>query len=140
MKNNQLIVEIVTPEKKRIFDRVVSCSAPGVWGSFQILKNHTEFMSQLTTGELKLEIDGKTLIFALSGGFAEVRENKVTLLLETFESPEEIDVERARKALERAQRRLKEHPPGTDIQRAQAALARAMNRLRVAKKVSISQN
>jgi len=136
-----LTVEIVTPQKRRVYEQAVSCSAPGVSGNFQILVNHTDFMSQLDIGELKITTaDSQNLEFALSGGFLEVKDNRILLLLESFEAPDEIDVERAQKALERARQRLRENPPGTDLERARIAMARAMNRLRVAKKVLISQN
>ncbi len=136
MNANNLIVEITTPQKKRVFEEVISCSAPGVMGSFQVLFNHAPLLSELGVGEIKIETGERQLFFATSGGFLEVLNNRVSLLLETCESAEEIDIRRAESAAERARRRLKERQKDLDEARAAAALARAMNRLRVARKIS----
>ena len=77
--------------------------------------------------------DGTLLTYATSGGFLEVRDNRVRVLLDTAERVEEIDVERATAARERAERRLRERAADVDVPRAEAALRRALNRLRTAR-------
>ncbi len=136
MAEEYLKIEITTPHKQWMFEEAISCSAPGTLGRFQVLVKHAPLMSQLGIGELKVALPNGVRYFALSGGFLEVRNNRVILLLETCEAAEEIDVERAEQALRRAKKRLQERSPGLDVLRAEAALARAMNRLKVAKKIT----
>ncbi len=138
MNMNVFKVDISTPQKSWTFENVVSCSAPGKKGNFQVLFNHAPLISQLETGEIKIQIAEKTTYFATGGGFLEVNNNNVTLVLESCEEASEIDVERARKAAERARKRLSSRSEGIDIARAEAALARALNRLRVAMKIGLS--
>ncbi len=138
MTDKRMRVEIVTPQRHLAYEEVVSCSAPGVLGCFQILPDHTEFVSELTIGEIKVEFSDHTKFFATTGGFLEVLNNRVLLLLETCEQAEEIDVDRAMKALERAKRRLQERSPEIDVARAKAALLRATNRLKIAQKLSLA--
>lgn len=95
-------------------------------------------ISELAVGEVKVVLPDGTKHFAVGGGFLEVVDNQVLLLLETAEAAEEIDVERAQKAKERADLRLSDRNPSIDVARAEAALARALNRLKVAAKVSTS--
>ncbi len=136
MEANVLNIEITTPERKWVFDRAVSCSAPGVKGGFQVLYNHAPLLSQLEIGEIKIQLDdGSISYFATSGGFLEVLNNKVSLLLETCERADEIDLERAQRAAERARERLKQRDPNIDFARARAALQRAINRMKVANKM-----
>ena len=131
-------VDIVTPLKHWSFDTVISCTAPGTLGSFEILLNHAPLINQIEIGEIKIVLDGETRYFATSGGFLEVLNNKVSLVLETCEEASQIDVERAKKAAERARERLKKHEPNTDITRAEIALSRALNRLKVVKRIHVS--
>ena len=133
--NDLLTVSITTPQKKRVFEGVNSCTAPGTRGSFQILVNHAPLLCQLEIGEIKLESDKGLERFSTSGGFLEVLKNNVSLLLESCEKAEEIDVERAKSALERARKRLQEKKAELDSSRAEAALLRALNRIRIAGKV-----
>ena len=126
-------MEIVTPRRTVYAGEVVSFSAPGTAGGFQVLFNHAALLSSLETGEVKVvEPDGSELRYATSGGFVEVRNNTVVLLAETAERSDEIDVKRASASRERAQRRLAERTADLDIERARAALSRALNRLKVA--------
>jgi F-type H+-transporting ATPase subunit epsilon len=136
MAQKHLNIELATPTSKRNIGEALSCSAPGVLGKFQILPDHTTFISELAIGEMKIELPEKTQHYAISGGFLEVVDNQVLLLLETAESAEEIDVQRADQAKERAQKRLHSFDSGLDVTRAEAALARALNRLKVAQRVS----
>lgn len=133
--SNYLTVSITTPQKKRVFEGVRSCTAPGIKGSFQILVDHAPLLSQLEIGEIKLESDKGLERYSTSGGFLEVLKNNVSLLLESCEKAEEIDVERAKSALERARKRMQEKSADLDIMRAEAALLRALNRIRIAGKV-----
>lgn len=126
-------LEIVTPERVVYSGDVVSLSAPGVLGGFQVLAGHAPMLAQIGVGVLKVVFpNGVQRYFATSGGFVEVKGPRVVVLAETAEAAEEIDVRRAQAAFDRAQRRLKEDGPDVDRVRAQAALARAQNRLRVA--------
>lgn len=133
MDEKRYRLEIVTPRRTVYASEVVSFSAPGVVGGFQVLFNHAALLSSLQTGEVKLvEPDGAEWRYATSGGFVEVRNNTVVLLAETAERADEIDVGRARAARDRAHQRLSQRAQDLDIARARAALARAMNRLKVA--------
>lgn len=125
-------LEIVTPRKVVYSGDVVSFSAPGEVGSFQVLYNHAPLLSAIVVGEVKIQqSDGKLTRYATSGGFVEVLSNRVVLLAETAESPEDIDVRRAEEAKRRAEKRLHEPSSDLDVQRARLALARALNRLRI---------
>lgn len=126
-------LEIVTPRGMVFTGEVVSFSAPGVVGGFQVLHSHAPFLSALKIGEVKIiDASGKEYRYATSGGFVEVRDNRVILLAETTERADEIDVERAQTARDRSKQRIGEKKPGTDIERARSALQRALNRLKIA--------
>lgn len=133
-------VEITSPQKKWVFDEVISCTAPGTKGSLQILINHAPLLNKIEIGEVKLETESGMSYFSTSGGFLEVLDNNVSLLLETCEEAKNIDVRRAEQAAERAKNRLKMHSPDIDLTRAKIALARALNRLRVVEKFSLSSH
>lgn len=125
-------LEIITPSKSVFNDSVVSATFPGARGEFQVLFNHADLMSVIEIGRLRIEKDGETLLFATSGGTVEVKNNKVLFLAETVEESSLIDLERAKRALERAQERLKsENRSEVDFSRAEAALQRALNRIKV---------
>jgi F-type H+-transporting ATPase subunit epsilon len=131
MFDKPFTLEIITPERTVLSAQVVSVSAPGIEGGFQVLFEHAPLLSALDTGRVMVQkADGTRDVFATSGGFLEVRDNKVLLLLETAERPQEIDVQRAEAALDRAKERLAHRTPEMDVLRAEAALHRAMNRLR----------
>lgn len=126
-------LEIVTPKKIVFSGDVISFSAPGVVGSFQLLKSHAPLLSSISIGEVKLvDTSGAESHYATSGGFVEVHENKAILLAETAERSDEIDVARAEAARERARKLLAEKQANIDLDRARLALFRAMNRLKVA--------
>lgn len=128
-------LEIVTPKKTVFKGHVLSVSAPGAMGGFQVLVNHAPLLSSLRVGQIKVvDPEGTESRFATSGGFLEVRQNVVTLLAETAERAEEIDVQRAREAQERSLGRMKERSAGIDVDRARLALQRAINRLKIAGK------
>ena len=125
-----LKLEIVTPDKLVLDEQVDYVGAPGFNGEFGVLPNHIAFLSALQIGNLYYKQGGKAHYVFLSGGFADVSNNKVTILAESAEKAEEIDLERARKAKERAEQRMAQQKEKVDFARAQAALQRAMARMR----------
>ena len=125
-------VEIVTPRRVAFKGDVTSISVPGASGGFQVLHNHAPLLAALTIGMVKLhEADGTERRFAVSGGFVEVRENKVVMLADAAERTDEIDRDRAVAARDRAEKRLAEKKPDLDFERAKLSFSRAVNRLRV---------
>lgn len=127
-------LDIVTPETTVYSGTVESLRAPGTEGGFGVLARHHPMLAGLTVGEIIYREEGAPpKRMATSGGFAEVRRDKVTLLVETAEGAAEIDVARAEAALARAKERLaQQRADEIDVARAEVALARAINRLRVA--------
>jgi len=128
-------LEIVTPEKTVVSEDVQIVMAPGVLGEFGVLIGHTPFLTALKTGVVRYsDSRGVEHMVFVSGGFAEALPQKVTILAESAERRRDIDVERARAALERAQKRLAEQRSKEefDFVRAQTALQRALIRLRIA--------
>ena len=133
MADKTFHLEIVTPKRIVFKGEATSFSAPGVNGGFQVLHSHAPLLASVKIGKVKIvETSGTESHYAISGGFVEVRENKVILLAETAERIDEIDVERVKAARDRALKRLAEKYPDTDIERAKLALYRALNRLKIA--------
>ncbi len=136
---NKLNLEVVTPRKLVVSDEVDLCTVPGTEGVFGVMANHAPILSTLNIGQMHFNKDGETVKLAISGGFVEVSNNKMTVLAEAAEVSEEIDVERALRAKERAEKRIQEAQAGKediDMARAMAAMARATARLKVAGKMS----
>ena len=130
-------MEIVTPFGKTLTEEVSSCVVPGIKGQFQVLKNHAAVISNIAVGAIKVKNLEKNEIFiATSGGFCEVRDNSVKIIVESAEISDSIDVNRAIEAKERAEDRLKSKSSEFDEVRAKLALARAINRISVAKYTS----
>jgi F-type H+-transporting ATPase subunit epsilon len=125
----ELTLEVVTPERKVLSDTVEYVGAPGALGEFGIMANHVAFLSALGVGSLYYKIGGRNNYVFVSGGFAEVNDNKVTILAEVAEKATEIDRERALKAKERAEARLRQTKDDVDFARAQSALRRAIARI-----------
>jgi F-type H+-transporting ATPase subunit epsilon len=124
-------LDIVTPEKTIYSGDVEQVQAPGADGGFGVLARHQPLLSALTTGQVTFtQADGVSHKLAIGGGFANVSRDGMTVLAETAEMAEEIDIERARAARDRARNRLSGRD-GVDFDRAQAALSRAIWRLRV---------
>ncbi len=128
--------EIITAERVVYCDEVDMVIAPGVEGTLGILPHHAPLMTTLTVGELRVKKEGEEdLSLAISGGFMEVRSNQVTVLADTAERADEIDVARAEAARRRAEERLKQRrEEDIDLARAQAALRRSLIRLKVARR------
>lgn len=128
------LLEIVTPERKVYAEEVDFIVARGVEGELGILPNHIPLVTPLKIAPLEVKKGGNRDAIAVSGGFMEVRKNKVVILAESAELPEEIDIERARAAKERAERRLRAKQDEIDFRRAEMALQRALTRINVAEK------
>ena len=128
-----LLLEIVTPEKLAYSGTVEEVTCPGSEGEFGVLRGHASLLSAIKFGELSYLKDGKRVSYAVNTGYAEVTGSKVTVLVETAERADQIDVERARRAKEAAEQKLakfaKEDP---EYERARIALERAEARLKIA--------
>jgi F-type H+-transporting ATPase subunit epsilon len=125
-------LEIVTPEKKVVDTAAEEVQIPGKNGYLGILPGHAPLITELAVGEITYRENVGEQHLAVAWGFAEVLPNKVTILAETAERPLEIDIERARKARERAEELLTSGDPNVDVERALDALQRAETRLNVA--------
>ena len=127
-------IEVVTPEKQVVNELAQIVMAPGCMGEFGVLSGHTPFMTSLNTGAIHYRDEkGKDRYVFVSGGFAEALPDKVTVLAESAERTEDIDLDRAKGALERAESRLADRSrEDIDFTRARAALERALVRIRLA--------
>ncbi len=129
-------LDVVTAERMVYSDEVEAVIAPGTEGQLGILPHHAPLMTALQAGELRVRKGGKEVSLAVSGGFLEVRPDRVIVLADSAEHAEEIDVARAEEAKRRAQKRLAEkRATGLDSARAEVALRRAITRLTIAEKV-----
>jgi F-type H+-transporting ATPase subunit epsilon len=130
---DRLTLEITTPMRLVVSDTVDEVIAPGVEGYFGVLPGHAPFLTTLGVGVLTYRIGRDEFHLAMSGGFAEVRNDKVIILADSAERPDEIDRARADRARERAERRIGgRSEEEIDFVRCQAALTRALTRLQVA--------
>jgi F-type H+-transporting ATPase subunit epsilon len=130
----QLYVEIVTAERLVYSGSVAYVNAPSVEGRIGILPGHAALLAALRPGELRLQPQGgeAEIGLAIGGGFLEVSNNRVIILAHSAERATEIDVDRALQARERAVNRLQTHGENIDSERARSAMDRAQTRLRVA--------
>jgi F-type H+-transporting ATPase subunit epsilon len=130
---DRLTLELATPTRLVVTESVDEIVIPGSQGYFGVLPGHAAFLTTLGIGELMYRVGRDERHLAVSGGFAEVRNDKVIVLADTAERPEEIDKPRAERARERAERRLAGRTDEeVDYTRALAALARAITRLMTA--------
>ena len=125
-------LEIVTPEKKVVDTAAEEIQIPGKNGYLGVLPGHAPLITELAVGQVTFRSAAKEERLAVAWGFAEVLPDKVTILAETAERPSEIDVERARKAKERAEQRLTSGDTSVDVERSLNALHKAETRLEVA--------
>ena len=134
MATENIKLEIVTPEKVVVSEDTQIVMAPGIFGEFGVLIGHTPFMSMLKLGTIHyVDTKGTERFVFVSGGFAEALPDKVTVLAESAERRADIDIDRAKSAIERARGRLaSEQDPGIDIDRARVALEKALHRLKLA--------
>ena len=130
---NTFQLEIVTPSRLLVKDAAEEAQIPGVSGYLGILPGHAKLITELAVGVLTYKASGATHTLSVAWGFMEVLPDKVTILAEAAERPQEIDVERAQKAKGRAEQRLKSNDLQVDYTRAEDALQRADTRLNVAK-------
>lgn len=131
MSTTKLVV--VTPQKMVLTEEVESVTVHGTEGYLGILPRHTPLITTLQAGVVYYsKAGGKPERLAVSGGFMEVGPDMVIILADMAELSSEIDVERARRAKERAEKRLGERPSGLDVGRAESALQRSIVRLKVA--------
>ena len=133
---DKLHLEVVTPARVVLEKDVDMVVAPGSEGEFGVLPGHVSFLTGIVPGELRYTAGSEKEALAVATGFAEVFNNKVSILVDAAERAGEIDVERARNAMERAKERLSRDRSEKDIDfsRAEAALRRAVARLKVVKK------
>jgi len=133
MAEKTLMLEVVTPDRQVVKTEADIVVLPGVQGQFGVLVNHIPFLSALEIGEMYYRKGGQIEYLFIGGGFAEVTGEKVTVLADSAELGKEIDVERARRAKERAERRLAAgRTADIDWARAEAALRRSLARMKVA--------
>jgi len=125
-------LEIVTPEKLVVKEAVDEAQIPGLDGYLGILPGHAPLITELGVGVITYRAGGTTKTLSVAWGFAEVLQDKVTILAETVERPDEIDVARAQQAKERAEQLLKSNDPELDYDRVQDDLRRAETRLKIA--------
>jgi F-type H+-transporting ATPase subunit epsilon len=128
-------LSIVTPEALYFEGEISSLVVPGTEGYLGILSNHAPLITAVQNGYIELrDAQDKVQVMAVSGGFLEVSENQATILADTVESSDEIDIERAERALKKARQSLVEYATSggeVDVQEARDALERARNRVRV---------
>jgi len=127
-------LEVVTPGGAKVDEDVDIVNAPGYGGDFGVLANHAPFLSTIKIGTLTYENGNKRETLMISGGFCEVSNNKITFLVESAEKGSEIDVDRALRAKERAEKRLAQDAQKIENfnrNRAEAALQRALARIKV---------
>jgi len=129
-----IMLEVVTPDKSVVSEEAQIVVAPGEYGEFGVLIGHTSFLTTLKIGMLRYKDSGGTeRVVFVNGGFAEALPHKVTILAESADRRRDIDLERARAALKRAEERLAEvsRREEFDFRRAQVALQRAVTRIKI---------
>ena len=127
-------LDIVSAERQISSDQVEILVAPGVDGEMAILPSHAPLLTVLQPGEIRAVKNGEDTFIVVSGGFMEVMPEKVTILADTAERLDEIDIERAEAALKNAQERIVAAPADMDLQRALASIRRSQARIKVARK------
>lgn len=131
---DKINLEIITPERKVLSEAVDEVIVPGLEGELGILPQHTPLISQLKTGVLTYRQGSEKRSVHVSGGFVEVLPERVSVLSDVAERPEEIDLERAQRARERAEKRLSSLGEDIDFRRAELKLQRALIRIQLASK------
>ena len=130
---DKIVLRVVTPNRLVLDEEVDEVTAPGELGEFGVLPNHIAFLSTLVPGEVSFKQGAQKITFAISGGYAEVLDNVMTVLASSAEFPDEIDVARSQRAREQAERILaRTDADDTERQAAEEALRRASVRLQVA--------
>jgi len=127
--SDPILFEVITPERVALRENISSLVVPGSYGYLGIRAGHAPLVTDLVPGVVTFILAGKKEKMAVSGGFLEVSANKITLLADTAERHAEIDVARAKRAMERAERRLRRHKEGLSVMRAELAVRRALARI-----------
>lgn len=127
-----IAIDIITPERVVFRDEIEIIIAPALDGLLGILPGHAPLVTGVKIGVCKVRKDGREFLISTSGGILEVRPDQINLVVDTAELPEEIDVERALRAKERAEERLAQARAHIDETRAEAAFQRAVARLKAA--------
>src|SRR5215471_20563848 len=129
----QLQLEVVTPERRVLAEAVNSVTVPGRAGEMQILPGHAALIAELRTGVLIYNLAGTSSQLHVSGGFIEVSDDRVSVLAEIAERPDEIDAARARAARDRTEKQLTSWTGSEeDFEKAQAKLERSIVRIQLA--------
>jgi F-type H+-transporting ATPase subunit epsilon len=128
----KLSLEIVTPDRALVHATVDEVQLPGSEGYFGVLPGHTPLLASLSVGEMWYRIGSEVHYLSLAFGFAEVLPDRVTVLAQIAERPEDIDISRAEAAKERAEERLASRSTDLDFERARIAMMKSLVRLQVA--------
>jgi F-type H+-transporting ATPase subunit epsilon len=129
------LLEVVTPDRKFFTEEVQMVIIKTPDGEIGILKDHTPMVVAVAIGPIRIQKDGEWLEAVISEGFMEIKQDKTVILVDTAEWPNEIDINRARAAKERAEERLQRQLSQVEYTRSRAALAKAMARLKVSKSI-----
>jgi F-type H+-transporting ATPase subunit epsilon len=132
---DKIDLTVVTPVRQVINLQVDEITAPGWDGEFGVLPGHAPFLALIRSGELMYRTGDERRFMAVGFGFVEVLPEKVTVLIETAETEEEIDLDRALKARDKAMLALSGKQVDVDFEAARAALMRALSRIKVAEKI-----
>jgi len=127
----KLALQIVTPERQVLIEQVDDVILPSVDGYMGVLPGHAPLLAHLDVGEVSYRVGNQRHYLAVSGGFVEVLRESVSILATTCEKAEEIDLDRAQKAKDRAENELKPELPEADFRRFEARLKRALSRIQV---------
>jgi F-type H+-transporting ATPase subunit epsilon len=130
----KLLLEVVTPEKLLLSQQVDMVIAPGSEGEFGVLPGHCHFLSTLRIGELRYQTDDLWHYMSVLWGFAEVTPTKVTVMAEVAEKAEDIDVERAQAAVEKAEQQLHVGGLPSEVKEAEISLEKARLRKKIAER------
>ena len=122
-------LDIITPVSTHTYENVTYLRAPALDGLLGIQANHADAIIAVNIGEIKIEMNNKTLYFSTSGGYTDIQSESVQLLLESFEESKDIDKKRAEESYGRAEKRIKDK--SQDLDRAHKSMARAKNRLSI---------
>ncbi len=133
----KLHLEVITPEKVILDEEVDEITITTVTGEISILPNHENLLTKILPGEMIIKKNGKEDHFAITGGFLEVSENKISILADYAVHADNIEIAKAQEAQERAKKRMQEHENDKDFQIAEAELRKAILELKVARKNKI---
>lgn len=128
---NTFFVDVLASDRKFYEGKAISVTVPCQDGEKEILAHHEDMLIAVTTGEMRIKVPEGEVKKAICGpGFVQIANNRVTILVETAESPEEIDIRRAQRAKEKAEEELRQKQSLQEYHTSQAALARALTRLK----------